>query len=521
MRMLRLHPLLQNHAVLQREKPVQLSGWCEPGAEVSLDLAGEHYRTQSSVDGRFTFVLPPQHAGGPYILIFRSSTGSLEFQDVYFGDVYLAGGQSNMQLPFGQSSRQEVDHSLFNDPLLRALLVPQRSVLPVDLEAKDWTCGEWHSLEGEHLDEFSAVASYAGLTLREHQPEIPIGIVGAYMGATSASCWTSNESLAAEADLAVYEKEFHERIGPYLDPVVYKAALLDYEAKAQAWNEAASAYPGALEAELTERIGPVPWPPPENLDSWMRPGGLYETMIKPLAGWTFRGIFFYQGEGDTQHADLYPLLLRTMLHDWRKLFGEIPFIQVQLPSYHPDPTAVDDYSWGDLRQAQREISLTVPLVSHIVSLDQGQLEDLHPKNKHVIGGRLGLAALDWILLTSDIESSIHGVDIYFQNLILSELEVCISVTCRADELDFMPQGEKSGFELELLDGSRVPVSATCVRVDERNIFIELADLTATHLTATQIVAVSYGMANGSVATVYTSYARADAPGTLEAFRVEL
>ncbi len=509
---LTLHPLLQNHAILQRSKSLQLHGWCPAGAEATLDFAGRSYLARASADGRFTLVLPPQPAGGPHHLVFQSSGARVDVSDVYFGDVYLAGGQSNMQLPFGQSSRQEVDRALFLDPLLRVLLVPQRAVLPEGLESKDWTCGAWHTLEAEHLDEFSAVASYAGLLLREHQADVPIGIVGAYMGATSASCWTSGSSLAEEPELSVYEKEFQDRIKPYLDPLVYKAALSDYEAKAQAWNKAASAYPGTLEAELTRRIGPVPWPPPENQDSWMRPGGLYETMIKPLAGWTFCGIFFYQGEGDVPHADLYPLLLRTMLRDWRKLFGEIPFIQVQLPAYHPDPSVSDDSSWGALRQAQREVSLTVPLVSHVVSLDQGQIEDLHPKAKHIIGRRLGLAALAW-LHASHEEAATGGVDLYFGDLSLSDHMVQISVRSQADKLAFVPQGEISGFEVELQDGSRLALPANQVQVDGLRISLLLPNAFSDRLKA-----VMYGMFNGAVATIFT---KTDFPGTLEAFRVEV
>lgn len=389
--MIYLHPLLKSAAVLQRDRDLKLSGWSTTDRTVVLELNQEEHSTQVSSDGSFTIDLPAQAAGGPHRLVFSTESESVVLEDVYFGDVYLAGGQSNMQLSYGESMHREEDRKHFNDPLLRAVFIPQRSTWPADEKPWVWTCDDWNVLSGSALDHFSAVAAYAGLRLRELDPSVAIGMVGCYMGATSASCWASAESMHANPSLAVYQSAFEERIKPWLDPEVYEAATKQYQADSDRWQVAAAAFRQThtdfLESELNAAIGQVPWPPPENETSFMRPSGLYETMLKPLAGTSFKSALFYQGEADLDHSELYVTLFAVMISDWRRLFGHLPIVQVQLPSYAPEPT--DDDIWGRLREAQRQVSRTIPDARHIVALDESNLQDLHPTNKRLLGLRLG------------------------------------------------------------------------------------------------------------------------------------
>ncbi len=493
---LHLHPLLKDAAILQRDVDLKLHGWATPGDTVTLELGANSYQVSVSDEGEFAITIPAQTAGGPHRLRFSTASSSVAIDDVYFGDVYLAGGQSNMQLSFGESMHKDEDRTRFKDPLLRANLVPQRDSLPLDAKLWEWTTGDWNVLEGEHLDGFSAVAAYAGLRLRELDSTVPIGIVGCYMGATSASCWTSKETLAKHKNLSVYQEEFEARISPWRDPEVFKTALEKFQSDSEAWQKAADAYrkihPEAIETDLTKAIGQAPWPPPENDTSFMRPSGLYETMLKPLRGASFKSALFYQGESDTAHPELYLELFGAMLSDWQELFGKLPIVQVQLPSYSPEPT--NDDNWGRLREAQRQASLSIDGVRHIVALDESNLEDLHPTNKRLLGLRI-----------AEVLSGRQALDAYLKRCERNNGGITL-------HLDVHPD-----YKIHVDDG--FPFSN--YEVDGDKIHLHFGK-TPIHL--------AYGAHNSSVATVFC-YPKDDglAPkskiaqlyGTLEAFILEL
>lgn len=89
---------LGDHAVLQRDAVAVVWGFDEPGATVTTNFSGLVLVNTTGVDGVWRQKLPPTPAGGPYQLAFSSSAGgTASLSDILFGDVYLAGGQSNMQ----------------------------------------------------------------------------------------------------------------------------------------------------------------------------------------------------------------------------------------------------------------------------------------------------------------------------------------------------------------------------------------------------------------------------------------
>ncbi len=489
---LALHPLLHSGAVLQRERPLRIAGWCPPGSEVRaelvrLDSRGKRFaeHTRAAADGSWEVWLRAQPAGGDWRLAVEAGMLRTVLVDLRIGDVYLCGGQSNMEHPYGLSTRAAADAGRFTDPELRFLRVPLRDVLPPDLAPWDWTTSPWQTLERPMMDDFSALAAYAGLTLRELDPDVPIGLVGCYQGATSATCWMSRESFNQHPEFAVYQAEFEERRAPWRDPAVYLAATADYERRAAARHESVMAYrarhPEATEAAIDRALGPGPWPPPENENSFLRPCGLYETMLAPLAGAGFAAALWYQGESDAGHAELYPALLEVMLADWRALFGELPLLQVQLPAWHPDPTVTDDRSWGRLRAAQRLATVRIPGMDHIVALDQGQLENLHPPNKDELGRRLALLLRD------------RPADVHIRAANWSENGIVLELTGEV-HWDSKQDPEDSGFDIRAGDGWRtLPRSA--VTVERAGIRISWDEANVREL--------SYGGRNASPATLLT------------------
>jgi sialate O-acetylesterase len=124
------------------------------------------------------------------------------------------------------------------------------------------------------------------------------------------------------------------------------------------------------------------------------PGGLFNGMIAPVVSFPIRGAIWYQGEGNAGRAFQYRSLLPSMISSWREAWGQgdFPFLVVQLPNFKRRQSEPSESAWAELREAQLK-TLAVPKVGLAVSIDAGEADDVHPKNKRKIGERLALWAL--------------------------------------------------------------------------------------------------------------------------------
>jgi sialate O-acetylesterase len=116
-------------------------------------------------------------------------------------------------------------------------------------------------------------------------------------------------------------------------------------------------------------------------------------MIDPLGPTPVRAVLWYQGESDIGQPEEYRRLLMAMIDDWRQKFGsDTPFIIVQLPNYGPLTTKPEQSDWADLREVQRKIADQIPNMALAVTIDLGQIDNIHPTNKQELGRRLALVA---------------------------------------------------------------------------------------------------------------------------------
>lgn len=123
------------------------------------------------------------------------------------------------------------------------------------------------------------------------------------------------------------------------------------------------------------------------------PSFLYNAMIAPIAGFTLKGAIWYQGESNAGEAHAYRSLFPAMIQDWRVRWreGSWPFLFVQLAGWRerkPEPAPSD---WAELREAQL-MTLALPDTGMAVTIDIGEADDIHPRNKQDVGRRLALAA---------------------------------------------------------------------------------------------------------------------------------
>lgn len=140
-----------------------------------------------------------------------------------------------------------------------------------------------------------------------------------------------------------------------------------------------------------------PHPLPLAFENWpVMPSVLYEGMLKPIAPLALTGALWYQGEQNSERGFQYRKVLPVMIADWRRLFaqGDFPFYIVSLPAFKPrSDTPVDGDEWTELRESQAITAAAVPNSCLAVTIDTGEADNIHPRDKEPVGDRLARCAL--------------------------------------------------------------------------------------------------------------------------------
>lgn len=182
-----------DHAVLQRDRPIAVWGTAAPGATVTVRLADRSVTAVAGSDGKWRATLPAMTAGGPYTLTVGGTTGApaQQVSDVLIGDVFLCGGQSNMEFQIRHATGLEVVPSS-NDAQLRFTTIPDTSVATpaADLPAR----AQWQAVTPETVGDASAVCYFMARSLRTTE-QVPMGFIASEWGGTRIESWISAPSL--------------------------------------------------------------------------------------------------------------------------------------------------------------------------------------------------------------------------------------------------------------------------------------------------------------------------------------
>lgn len=393
--MLKPASLFGKGAVLCRRKEIRLFGETDSNLPVKvtlLDAEGHRLASGESLpaEGQFLVRLKPQEAATGCSLIFESAGESVVSEDVMIGDVYLAGGQSNMEMALWNADEGRDLIEKHRQPLVRYFNVPQKAFVSEEQkQTVDDT--EWKSITPGSAGDMSAVAYFFAMkAAEEHQ--IPIGIIDCYWGGTSVTCWIEESVLNRTAEgqhyLAEYEKTCNGKsLETFLEEEKAWKTVFD------AWNEKVAqfkdAHPGCEWNAVEAECGPCPWYPPAGPGSPYRPAGLAESMLKVAAPVALTGFLYYQGEADADTTDHYEILLAQMVFYWRELFmdEEIPFLNIQLPMWL-EAGKDDTFRWPMIRAAQALVRDRVRNSGLVCLLDQGEFNNIHPTDKRVVGERL-------------------------------------------------------------------------------------------------------------------------------------
>lgn len=187
-------PVFGDHMVLQRGKPNTIWGWTEPGVEVRFELGGERGRTVAGEDGKWAIRFNPPPAGGPYTLVLDGPERR-EFRDVMVGDVWLCGGQSNMEFGLNRTTGADAVIKAADRPGIRLFTVAGQVAYGQAAVPK----GSWKRCTPESVAGFSAVGYHFGLKVHEDL-KVPVGLVQCALGGTPAESWTSAGALRKLGD---------------------------------------------------------------------------------------------------------------------------------------------------------------------------------------------------------------------------------------------------------------------------------------------------------------------------------
>jgi len=382
---LRLPAFFGDHMVFQRDAPIPVWGWADPGAEVAVQLgpdAAAEVKSIADGTGRWEAKLPatPATATG---LEFTAKSGekTIILKDILVGEVWLCSGQSNMEWSVNASLNPAEEIAAANFPAIRQMKIDHLTAATPQADVKS----AWQVCSPETAGGFTAAGYFMARELHR-ELGVPIGLLNSSWGGTRIEPWTPVEGFAKIPALASIHALITNTL-PTSEP--YQINLKAHLDAVGEWQRAAT---DALAQKTSAPVTPVFPPALLPLTAHTAPTTLYNAMISPLVGYGMRGAIWYQGESNHAEGMLYHEKKKALITGWRDKWGigEFPFYYVQIAPYHygeEDPTILARF-W----EAQTA-SLEIPKTGMVVINDIGDSKDIHPKNKQEVGRRLALLAM--------------------------------------------------------------------------------------------------------------------------------
>ena len=352
---IRLPNVLTSNMVLQQGKAVHIWGKADPGATLKVSFAGQEKETPVNADSTWILSLDPMEASfEPKILTLQlvkesAKTEEIQLNNILVGEVWICGGQSNMEYTMDLSLKRyavpgrgadlaDQEWRSGGNKQIRLMRVEKVLSLP------DCTTKGWLECADTTLAPFSAAAYYFGKQIQE-KLNVPVGLIGSYWGGSRIEAWIPEEE--------------------------YKAAAF--------YQTECSQHP-----TVNRRIG-----------------HFYKSMIEPLAPYTLRGAIWYQGESDAMlHDSLYAEKFQLMTTVWRAIFrqADMPFYYVQIAPYLYTNRKRDPYPHTPQTMAEfcalQTLCLEQAFTGQAIVTDLvDNLSDIHPSYKWEVGRRLSLWAL--------------------------------------------------------------------------------------------------------------------------------
>lgn len=347
---LALSSLCSDSMVLQQNTEAKIWGTASAGAQITVTPSwnGKSYKAKAASDGRWEVMIQtPKASYKAYSISVKGDGSSVRISDVLVGEVWLASGQSNMEMPMRGFYNSPIQHAseFICSPAatekVRMFTVPlKQSYEPLtDVDA------QWKGAGPATIPEMSATAFFFAYKLNQ-MLDVPVGIVTCAYGGARIESWTPKEILQTYPD-------------------------------------------EDLRVETIEAMTPS-----------LRPYLAYNAMLCPVMGYTIKGFIWYQGCSNVGKHEQFVDRMSDMIGHWRESWGDteakLPFYMVEIAPYrYKSQTAVSYASL--LRQAQHDAANQIPNCGIVVTNDlveSYEKDNIHPTKKLEIGDRLARLALN-------------------------------------------------------------------------------------------------------------------------------
>lgn len=336
-----LPSIFSNGMVLQQSSQINIWGKATNTINITTSWDGKSYKVSPDKNGNWKTKINTPMAGGSFNIILNDGE-ELKLSDILIGEVWLASGQSNMEMPLKGFKDQPVTDSKeaiknSENPQIRFFNVENISWKEPLSDCK----GSWVKASPATTSNFSAVAYFYAKILHE-KLNVPVGIVEADWGGTVVQAWMSKDAL--------------------------------------------SAFPTAkVPAEANEKN--------ENKNTH---AGLYNGMIHPIKGYGIKGAIWYQGEQNRNEPDLYLEMFPAMVKQWRKDWGigDFAFYYAQIAPYISKAEKLSKAALAlqpyvpVLRESQLLAEKKIKNSGMAVLMDIGASNTIHPPDKKNVAERL-------------------------------------------------------------------------------------------------------------------------------------
>lgn len=342
--------LFSDGMVMQQLTEAAIWGKGTPGSAITVNTSwnGASYRCKTDADGNWRVeVKTPVASYRQYNISIKGEGKTIKINDVLIGEVWLASGQSNMEMPMRGFYNCPVENAaefISAAPAvdkIRMFTVPIRQTE----EPMEDVESQWCGADPNTIPDMSATAFFFARKLNETL-DIPVGIVSCARGGARVESWLPKEIL---------EKYPDENLDP-----------------------------GHV-AKMAEHL---------------RPYQAYNGMLNPVKGYTVRGFIWYQGCSNVGKHEQFPERMTTMINHWRECWNDeeakLPFYMVEIAPYRYKPATPVSYA-SLLREAQHKVAHTVPNCGIVVTNDlveSYEMDNIHPAKKQEVGERLAYWALN-------------------------------------------------------------------------------------------------------------------------------
>lgn len=346
---IKLPSLFTDNMVLQQQSEVSIYGKATPGSLINVQVSWNKDKLTCKTDANGKWEVKtktPKASYTAHTIVIGDVKEKITLKNVFIGEVWLASGQSNMEMPlegFPGCCTKNGSH----DAMMASVVSPYVRMFNVkkeqNMQKQEYCEGTWNEARFPETMKFSATAYYFASAL-SNALGIPVGIVNSSYGGAHVESWTSKEICETYSDI------------PTDSASVYSFGTYDFD----------------------------------------RPLLMYNAMFWPVHNYTYKGIIWYQGCSNIGHADVYAERLGKMVEDWRKQIGcgEIPFYQVEIAPY---TYGGEGLQGAQIREAQMEATKVIPrcgIISTNDLVEPHEVYNIHPGNKREVGDRLAFLALN-------------------------------------------------------------------------------------------------------------------------------